>query len=87
MGRQVEIDPPLLHPVLIYYGGRKDMSEMRKIIWCCWFQGMEAAPHLVGSCLHSWEQRNPGWECVSSMHSALFIMRLCSPISTSVRIC
>jgi hypothetical protein len=38
------------------------MSEMREIIWCCWFQGRDAAPHLVRSCLHSWEQRNPGWE-------------------------
>lgn len=38
------------------------MSEMPKIIWCCWFQGREQAPHLVRSCLHSWEARNPGWE-------------------------
>ena len=33
-----------------------------KIIWTCWFQGREAAPRLVESCLRSWEQNNPGWE-------------------------
>ncbi|MDX3901012.1 MAG: capsular polysaccharide synthesis protein [Sphingobium sp.] len=38
------------------------MSEMRKIIWSCWFQGREAAPHLVRRCLESWEAQNPGWE-------------------------
>jgi hypothetical protein len=35
---------------------------MKKIIWSCWFQGREAAPHLVKRCFSSWERENPGWQ-------------------------
>ncbi|WAC60331.1 capsular polysaccharide synthesis protein [Brevundimonas sp. SL130] len=35
---------------------------MRKIIWTCWFQGLEEAPDLVRACVSSWRQRNPGWD-------------------------
>ena len=34
---------------------------MKKTIWSCWFQGREAAPHLVKRCFSSWERENPGW--------------------------
>jgi hypothetical protein len=33
-----------------------------RIIWTAWFQGWDAAPELVRSCIRSWEDRNPGWE-------------------------
>lgn len=35
---------------------------MRKIIWTCWFQGLEKAPDLVRACIESWRNRNPGWD-------------------------
>ena len=36
-------------------------TPMKKTIWSCWFQGREAAPHLVKRCFSSWERENPGW--------------------------
>jgi hypothetical protein len=36
-------------------------TSMKKTIWSCWFQGREAAPHLVKRCFSSWERENPGW--------------------------
>jgi Capsular polysaccharide synthesis protein len=47
--------------------GRSQYSEhtqgtsREKTIWSCWFQGREAAPHLVKRCFSSWERENPGW--------------------------
>ena len=35
---------------------------MRKIIWTCWFQGLDDAPALVRACIASWRDRNPGWD-------------------------
>ncbi len=36
-------------------------TPMKKTIWSCWFQGRDAAPHLVKRCFSSWERENPGW--------------------------
>lgn len=35
---------------------------MRKIIWTCWFQGLDQAPELVRACIASWRAYNPGWD-------------------------
>lgn len=35
---------------------------MRKIIWCCWFQGENQAPELVRRCIESWRYHNPDWD-------------------------
>lgn len=37
-------------------------AHMRKIIWTCWFQGVNRAPRLVRQCVRSLEVMNPGWE-------------------------
>jgi len=37
-------------------------AHMRKVIWTCWFQGVNRAPRLVRQCLKSLEVVNPGWE-------------------------
>lgn len=35
---------------------------MRKIIWCCWFQGEDEAPEIVRRCIASWRRHNPDWD-------------------------
>jgi hypothetical protein len=35
---------------------------MKKTIWSCWFQGRDAAPHLIKRCFASWDRKNPGWD-------------------------
>lgn len=48
---------------------------MRKIIWTCWFQGLDQAPDLVRACIASWRNRNPGWElrCLDACTIARYI--------------
>lgn len=41
---------------------KEGSTELRRIIWTCWFQGRQKAPELVRKCLESWEVRNPGWD-------------------------
>jgi len=38
------------------------MARLPRIIWFCWFQGLEQAPELVRECHASWVRHNPGWE-------------------------
>ena len=33
-----------------------------KVIWTCWFQGIDNAPPIVRRCIRSWSLRNPSWE-------------------------
>lgn len=35
-----------------------------KIVWFCWFQGIDSAPEVVRRCHDSWVARNPGWRVI-----------------------
>jgi len=40
----------------------KTGSEIPKIIWFAWLQGLDNAPDLVHRCFKSWKNKNPDWE-------------------------
>lgn len=33
-----------------------------RILWICWYQGVDQAPALIKACLNSWRTHAPGWE-------------------------
>ena len=37
-------------------------DNFRRVIWTCWFQGLDDAPSLVQRCIQSWIKHNPGWD-------------------------
>jgi capsular polysaccharide synthesis protein len=37
-------------------------SELPKIIWFLWLQGLDASPFVVRKCYSSWLKHNPGWQ-------------------------
>jgi hypothetical protein len=39
-------------------------SNLPKIIWFLWLQGMDAAPLVVKKCYASWQKHNPDWKLI-----------------------
>jgi hypothetical protein len=39
-------------------------TEIPKVIWFMWLQGLDNAPDIVGKCISSWERYNPGWKII-----------------------
>jgi len=39
-------------------------TEIPKIIWMMWMQGLEGAPYLVRRCYDSWRHHNPSWRVI-----------------------
>jgi hypothetical protein len=39
-------------------------SDLPKIIWFLWLQGLAGAPLVVRKCYHSWVKHNPDWQII-----------------------
>ena len=39
-------------------------SDLPKIIWFIWLQGLDEAPLVVRKCYDSWIKHNPGWQVI-----------------------
>jgi hypothetical protein len=39
-------------------------SDLPKIIWFMWLQGLDKAPLVVHKCYDSWVKHNPGWQVI-----------------------
>jgi len=50
------------HPVLKEFSKLKSTTEIPRVIWFVWLQGLDKAPGLVHKCLRSWQENNPGWK-------------------------
>ncbi len=38
------------------------VNPIPKIVWLFWSQGLDQAPAIVGACIQSWKEQNPGWD-------------------------